>query len=54
MKITHLKFHSNLPGANELIVSIAGADALVLKHQAIITHNTDPVSATPYQFHKKC
>ena len=27
-KITHLKIHSNLPGANELIFSIVGADAL--------------------------
>ena len=37
---------------DDVLVSIVAADALVLKHQAISTHNTDPILTAQDQFHK--
>ena len=37
---------------DDVLVSIVAADALVLKHQAISIHNTDPILTAQDQFHK--
>ena len=36
-----------------VLVSIVDDDALVLKHQAITTHNTDKLPFVPHQFRKE-